>query len=135
MERQTRNTKQRAVILQKLRETKSHPTADEVYSMTRASLPHISLGTVYRNLEMLARQGEIICLESGGAQKRFDGDTRRHSHVRCTVCGALGDVSALVPLPDFADIPVEGFTVSGVTVLFDGVCDRCKQAGAAPRQP
>ena len=45
---QTRMTRQRAVILEELRKLKSHPTADELYSIVRERLPRISLGTVYR---------------------------------------------------------------------------------------
>lgn len=127
MERQTRNTKQRTVILEKLREVTTHPTADEVYSMTRESLPRISLGTVYRNLELLARQGDILCLESGGAQKRFDGNPMPHPHVRCVFCGKVADVHSEVATPDIKDVTVEGFTITGAEVLFEGVCEKCAQ--------
>ena len=61
---QTRMTRQRAVILEELRKTKSHPTADELYSIVRERLPRISLGTVYRNLDFLAETGEILKLEA-----------------------------------------------------------------------
>ncbi|MDL2210953.1 transcriptional repressor [Desulfovibrio sp. OttesenSCG-928-O18] len=126
MERLTRNTKQRTVILKKLREVTSHPTADEVYAMTRESLPRISLGTVYRNLELLTRQGDILCLENSGAQKRFDGNPMPHHHVRCSECGKIGDVHAPVQTPGIDGLQVKGFTLTGVSVLFEGVCDSCK---------
>lgn len=125
-ERQTRNTKQRTVILEKLRQVCTHPTADEIYAMTREELPRISLGTVYRNLEVLARQGEILCLENGAAQKRFDGDVRPHHHVRCTECGKIADVFADLPVPSLESGAVDGFTVTGAQILFEGVCERCK---------
>ena len=126
MERQTRNTKQRTVILKKLREVTSHPTADEIYAMTRESLPRISLGTVYRNLELLTRQGEILCLENSGAQKRFDGNVMPHHHVRCSECGKIGDVHTPVAMPAIADLSVKGFTLTGAAIVFEGVCDGCK---------
>lgn len=126
MERQTRNTKQRAVILKRLREVTSHPTADEVYAMTREKLPRISLGTIYRNLEVLARQGEILCLESAGSQKRFDGNPLPHHHVRCSECGRVGDVHEPVRAPDITCLSVDGFTLTGAEIMFSGVCDRCK---------
>lgn len=125
MERQTRNTKQRTVILKKLREVTSHPTADEIHAMTRTSLPHISLGTIYRNLERLARQGDILCLENCGAQKRFDGITAPHYHVRCNACGKLGDVYAPVAAPTIEGVAVKGFTLTGVSIMFEGLCDDC----------
>ncbi|MCC8193842.1 MAG: transcriptional repressor [Deltaproteobacteria bacterium] len=126
MEKATRNTRQRTVILNALREVTSHPTADEIFAMTRESLPRISLGTVYRNLELLTRQGEIRCLENGSAQKRFAGNTEPHPQVPCSVCGKIADVDAVLPVPDIGEISVDGFTVTGVSILFEGVCDNCK---------
>ncbi len=126
MEKNTRNTKQRTVILSKLRDVTSHPTADEIFSMTREMLPRISLGTVYRNLELLARQGEIQCLESGVSQKRFDGNPLPHHHIRCEECGRIGDLDISVPLPDIDGIKSEGFSLTGVHILFEGVCDKCR---------
>ena len=89
---QTRMTRQRAVILEELRKVKTHPTADELYSIVRERLPRISLGTVYRNLDFLADTGEIRRLEAAGTTKRFDGDISWHQHVRCIHCGRIGDV-------------------------------------------
>lgn len=128
MERQTRTTKQRTVILSKLREVDTHPTADELYAMTRELLPRLSLGTVYRNLELLARQGDIRCLENGGFQKRFDGDLRPHHHVRCSRCGKIGDVHASVSPLSVRDAHADGFTLTGVEVLFEGICHTCNKA-------
>ncbi|MBW2172694.1 MAG: transcriptional repressor, partial [Deltaproteobacteria bacterium] len=85
-------TPQRKVILEELRMADSHLTADDVYKMVRARLPRISLGTVYRNLEILSRLGMIHKLELGGMQKRFDGKTQDHYHLRCLRCGRIDDV-------------------------------------------
>lgn len=125
MEKNTRNTKQRTVILSRLREVTSHPTADEIFSMTREMLPRISLGTVYRNLELLARQGQIRCLENGASQKRFDGNPLPHHHIRCTECGRIGDLAVPIPVPEIDALKAEGFRLTGVQVMFEGVCDRC----------
>ena len=94
---QTRMTRQRMVILEELRKVKTHPTADELYAMVRTRMPRISLGTVYRNLDFLTESKEILKLESAGSIRRFDGDTRPHQHVRCRVCGKIGDVIPPVP--------------------------------------
>jgi Fur family ferric uptake transcriptional regulator len=61
-----RLTSQRQVILEELKKVKSHPTANEVYDMVRKRLPRIGLGTVYRNLDLLAERGIIKKLEVGG---------------------------------------------------------------------
>ena len=67
-------TRQRPVILEELKNLTTHPTADELYSMVRRRLPRISLGTVYRNLEILSEMGLAQKLESAGAQRRYGGD-------------------------------------------------------------
>ena len=76
-------TKQRKVILEELRKQHTHPSADEVYRMVRHRLPRISLGTVYRNLEVLVQMGEIQKLELSGSLKR----TSITIFVVCTVTG------------------------------------------------
>ncbi len=77
-----RLTTQRQVILEELGKVTSHPTANEVYDMVRKRLPRIGLGTVYRNLELMAESGLILKLEVGGTQKRFDATTDLHYHIR-----------------------------------------------------
>lgn len=125
---QTRMTRQRAVILETLRDVTTHPTADEIYSMVRKKMPRISLGTVYRNLDMLAGSGEIRLLDKAGAQKHFDGNTMPHHHVRCRLCGKIGDVFFPAPVPDMeAASPIPGFVVEAVELEFVGVCDACHE--------
>ncbi len=131
MERQCRTTRQRLVILEKLRAVTSHPTADEIYAMTRERLPRVSLGTVYRNLDLLTRQGEIICLENAGFQKRFDGNTEPHYHVRCRRCGRVGDVMARFAMPHTAGARAEGFTLTGARIEFEGICHACAASQAS----
>ncbi|MDL2317040.1 transcriptional repressor [Desulfovibrio sp. OttesenSCG-928-A18] len=126
---QTRMTKQRAVILEALRSVTSHPTADEIYGMVRLKLPRISLGTVYRNLELLASSGEILRLDRAGAQKRFDGNPAPHQHVRCRVCGRVGDVMSPVREPALSGVYAPGFTIDEITVEFAGICDSCALGG------
>lgn len=83
---------QREAILDTLRSLKSHPTAEELYSLLRISMPNISLATVYRNLEQFSRAGIILKLDCGGELKRFDGNTDIHPHLRCNTCGAVSDM-------------------------------------------
>lgn len=121
-------TRQRMVILEELRKMYTHPTADELYSKVRERMPHISLGTVYRNLDLLAASHEVLKLESAGSMRRFDGNMAPHRHVRCIRCGRVGDVppEAVVEAdPDVRSIMVEGFTVTAARVEYDGVCDEC----------
>ena len=82
-----RMTTQRQVILEELRKLKSHPTAGELCQIVRQRLPRISLGTVYRNLEILSRSGVVLKLDVAGLEMRFDGTVDNHYHVRCLDCG------------------------------------------------
>ena len=121
-------TRQRAVILEELRKTKTHPTADELYGMVRQRLPRISLGTVYRNLDFLADSGTIRRLEACGTTKRFDGDISAHQHIRCVVCGKIGDI---LPEPAVEGLSVPGFdTIYTARIEFDGLCEQCAAAAA-----
>lgn len=121
-----RNTPQRAVILEELRKVTSHPTAVELYGMVRRRLPKISLGTVYRNLDLLAEMGTIRKVSLGGAEARFDGDTERHDHIRCVRCGRLDDVAGVaVDLPNGETDKMGGYTVIGHRLELVGVCPEC----------
>lgn len=122
-----RITKQRQVILDELNKVTSHPTADELYTAVRKRLPKISLGTVYRNLEMLSASGQIWKLSVGGTQKRFDGNIMPHSHIRCEVCGKVADVP--IEPDQSVDDMAQSFTdfeIKGHHVEFYGLCPNCK---------
>lgn len=95
-----RMTKQRRVILDVLRSTDKHPTADWIYDKVRNVMPRISLGTVYRNLRVLKETGEILELNYGSTYSRFDGNPRLHYHFVCSNCGQVFDV----PLPPLDSI-------------------------------
>lgn len=120
-----RVTRQRRVILEELRKVRTHPTADEVYAMVRRRLPRVSLGTVYRNLDLLAADGEILKLQSAGSSKRFDGTAAPHQHVRCSKCGRIADLETALPLPDINALFLPGFRITEARLEFDGVCDDC----------
>ena len=126
--RKFRMTRQRQVILEALRKVGSHPTAGEVYDMVRRRLPRVSLGTVYRNLEMLSECGMIQKLELGGAQRRFDGNARDHYHVRCIHCGRLEDAPVEpVAAVESALRRVSDYEIIGHRLEFIGLCPRCKK--------
>ena len=121
-----RKTRQREVILEELREVASHPTATELYERVRARLPRISLGTVYRNLDLLVRQGLVQKLESGSAQARFDGNPDRHQHVRCVRCGRVADVQEGPAVQAQGAIrQLSGHEILGLRVEYVGICPAC----------
>ncbi len=123
-------TKKRKLILDELRSVKSHPTADEVFSMVRKHMPRISLGTVYRNLELLASHGLVLKLESGSGPKRFDGHVGNHYHVRCSICGKVQDLTE-ADWPELEERArgLTDFQITGHVVEFSGLCPDCSGEG------
>lgn len=126
-----RLTTQRQIILEELAKVKTHPTASELYDMVRKRLPRIGLGTVYRNLELMAENGMILKLEVGGTQKRFDATTDTHYHIRCSVCGKVDDIDT--PVMDAlvnSAAETTSYQIVGHHVEFTGVCKDCQQSDA-----
>ena len=124
-----RMTSQRRVILEKIKNMHSHPSADEIYVKVRQVLPHISLGTVYRNLEILSEMGLINKLEISGSQKRFDGyATNHHYHIRCMRCDRVDDAPCGM-ISDLEDriVSESGYKVMGHRLEFVGLCSECQQ--------
>ncbi len=89
----TRNTRARRLILDVLRAKRWHPTADEILAVVHRQMPRVSLATVYRNLDLLSAAGIILTLSNDGQQRRYDGCTDAHGHVRCRSCGRLDDLA------------------------------------------
>ena len=127
-EKNLRMTRQRKVILEELRKLHTHPSADEIYEVVRHRLPRISLGTVYRNLEVLSELGEIQKLELSGLLKRFDWDTKKHYHIRCVRCSRVDD-APIAPLNQL-DNELYGatvFEIIGHNLEFTGLCPECSR--------
>ena len=122
-----RNSRQRQLILEELRKVAFHPTAGDVYDMVRKVMPRISLGTVYRNLELLAGNGVIQKLGYDGAEARFDGNPVAHNHIRCTACGRVGDLNGIpVDNPGKKLGNVDGWKILDCRIEFIGVCPECR---------
>lgn len=132
-ERKSRATRQRHVISQELRAVTSHPTADDVYEMVRRRLPHISLGTVYRDLHLMSKQGEIQKLRLGSTRSRFDGNPQARYHVRCPACGCIADMP-IGPVPEIAQAArgVSDYELTGHCLEFFGLCPACSQEARRP---
>lgn len=122
-----RMTRQRRIIHEELSKLKTHPTADELHKIVKVKIPSISLGTVYRNLEMLSGCGVIRKLELGLSQRRYDGDISEHHHIKCLECGKVGDIprEALDICRDMLK-DVCGYKVLTVEVGFVGICPQCQ---------
>ena len=117
----TRNTIQRALVLEAVQSLHEHPTSADVYEAVRAKHPNISRATVYRNLGVLADKGEVLRVEVAGGADRYDFFNEPHYHARCRQCGMIFDVD----MPYRSDLTEDvidshGFKIEGHQIMFDG---------------
>lgn len=122
-----KHSKQRDSIKEFLMGRKDHPTAAVVYENVRRSFPNISLGTVYRNLTLLADIGEISRIHVGDGVDHFDADTSPHYHFICSECGCVRDLDMEgIDLDEIASRNFDG-QIECHTVYFHGRCRDCCQ--------
>lgn len=121
-----RNTVQRSLVLEAVKELRCHATADEVYNMIVQKHPNISRGTVYRNLNHLSDIGEIRRVEIPGGADRYDHICYNHYHTRCIKCGQIFDVEMeyIVNLEKHIK-DSHGFEFTGHDIIFKGICHEC----------
>lgn len=121
-------SRQRELIKDFLMGRCDHPTADIVYMNVRQQIPNISLGTIYRNLTLLADRGDIQRLRLGDGTDHFDADISPHYHFICSECGCVQDLQ-MDSIDDILDAARENFNgqIAGHMTYFYGTCDRCSQ--------
>lgn len=118
-------SKQRELIKENLRSRHDHPTADDIYTSVKETLPNISLGTVYRNLSLLVNQGEIISVNLGDGKEHFDGNVKPHYHFICSQCGKVEDIFMdELKINTIAQDHFNG-TIQGHQTYFFGLCSHC----------
>ena len=117
-----RQTSQRQIILDYLRGVTNHPTAEAIFQQTSKKLPHLSLGTVYRNLQNLVRDNLI--LEIPGEVSRYDADLKVHAHFICDQCGLILDIWDKLPLAKITH-PAIG-SIKSYQIYFSGFCQNCQ---------
>lgn len=131
-------SKQRSVVMEIMKNTYDHPTAEEVYKEAQKVFPGIGIATVYRNLNQLADMGEIKRISLGNGNDRFDGHLEDHYHMVCKCCGRLQDLrppkEKMDELNQLAN-EVFGLKASNKaelsTTIMEGVCDNCRKARKA----
>jgi Fe2+ or Zn2+ uptake regulation protein len=121
-------TKQRQAILQVIRESEDHLTANQVFENARRVLPGISFATVYNSLRYLKTEGLIGEVYFGTGASRYDRKIVRHDHAICRMCGVLVDLD--LPIPD--DLKAEATALSrfepeSFELLLRGVCPDCNK--------
>lgn len=121
-----KKSRQRDAILKNLISRSDHPTADMIYMDIKKEIPNISLGTVYRNLSLLADKGDIARLPFYGKAERFDSITEFHYHFVCHDCGKIFDLPmATVPSLNQAAQEFINGNVLGHSTFFYGTCEDC----------
>jgi Fur family peroxide stress response transcriptional regulator len=126
-----RRSRQRSRILELLQGTDRHPTANWLYGRLRREFPGLSMGTVYRNLGILAEQGLIKRIGFGSTFDRFDANTRDHYHLICESCGAIIDLD--LPIDQSLNERVSRASHHRVLrhdIQFRGTCEKCASRGA-----
>ena len=122
----TRTSQKRDAILNILKHTTTHPTADWVYEQLTECYPDAGIATVYRNLKILLDQGEIIKIDVGDGTDHYDADISEHYHFMCKCCGKIYDIRP--GEMSFGNIPktVGDMTIEEMSVVFKGICGKCR---------
>jgi Fur family peroxide stress response transcriptional regulator len=126
MSGRTRRSRQRERLLELLEGTDTHPTAEWLHRRLKKEFPSLSMGTVYRNLGILVRQGKAARLELGNSSDRFEANTSSHCHFVCERCGSVADLA--LELDESLPRRVEretGLEVRSHRAQFYGLCARC----------
>ena len=122
-----RYSKQRELIYEAVMNTTEHPTAEAIYIGLKPDNPALSLGTVYRNLNQLVEEGNVIRLPF--QVERFDANTKHHAHFLCNACGCIYDLMD-ISYDSALDETVQlncGHVVNQHELIFNGTCIQCAE--------
>lgn len=121
-----KNTIQKTKILSYLQSVTTHPSAETIYYNVKEDLPSITLATVYRNLNIMAEEGEILKLEINN-EFRFDADTRYHQHCVCKGCNCIKDYfDEDISIQAMEKFESKEFTPNRVSIIYYGLCKNCR---------
>ncbi len=131
-----RQTRQRQAILEIIEQRGGHLTADQIYGLARKKFPRLSLGTVYRNLRVLASQGRVRELDFGVTFSYFEAAKGQHYHLICRVCGHIADLEGRIENKITAMVQrsrhAAGFMIEDHRLDFIGVCPQCQAKTSSP---
>ena len=121
-------SKQREEVINILKTSYSHPTAEQIYLLVKEKNPNISRGTVYRNLNLLVEKGEIIKIDMNNGSDRYDYIREDHSHIICAECGKVIDYYHDFDMNNILkDIKSQtGLEFFSCNIAIKGICDNCK---------
>ena len=129
-----RYSRKREAILQAIRSTRSHPSAEWVYNKLKPEFPDLSLATVYRNIAAFVESGELVSVAVVDSKERYDADLSSHSHFICQCCGDVADIDDFSSGQDLDRLAGDaiGAQVDRHELIFRGICRKClKEADMA----
>ena len=129
MEVSTKHFRKRDAILQYLQSVTDHPSAERVFTQLKAQIPDLSMGTVYRNLNLFKQQGLAVSVATIKGVERFDGNTDPHVHFICQECDAVIDLMDM-EIPESLKSVAErscGGQVAECQLCFTGLCQDCME--------
>lgn len=124
----TKHFRKRDAILDYLRQSKAHPSAETIYTELKPQIADLAMGTVYRNLTLFKQQGLVSSVATVRGVERFDATTDPHVHFICSDCDAVIDLHEM-QIPDSLlgmATACCGGEISGCQLSFTGVCQNCK---------
>ena len=127
METAKKQFRKRNAILAYLRQTTEHPSAEMVFNHLKPEYPDLSLGTVYRNLNLFKQQGLAVSVATIKGVERFDGNTDPHVHFICQECDAVIDLMDM-EIPESLKAVAErssGGHIAPCQLCFTGICQEC----------
>jgi len=124
-----RATAQLDAVLRAVDGVRDHPTAQQVFDRVRRELPQVSLGTVYRNLDKLTRDGRIRVLRLDSGAGHYDTVERPHDHFVCEYCGIVIDIE-VASSSQGRDVGVDRHRVLRQTTQYYGLCAGCADHGS-----
>ena len=129
MEVATKQFRKRNAILQYLRSVTNHPSAETVFTELKHEIPDLSMGTVYRNLNLFKQQGLAVSVATVKGVERFDGNTEPHVHFICTECDAVIDLMDMEVPESLKKIAQSccGGSVTDCQLTFTGLCKSCTE--------
>lgn len=126
MQKTLKHSKQRDALLKLLRGVENHPTAEWLHTELKKEFPSMGIATVYRNLNLLVEQGEILRLECNSGSEHYDGNTKRHYHFICRNCSDIIDITLpeQYSLNEIAE-KANNLKIEEHALFFYGLCKKC----------
>lgn len=122
-------SKQREEVLEVLKDSYNHPTAEEVYQILKSKKSTSSRSTVYRNLGLLEKEDIIKKISISDGPDRYDYFRKPHNHVVCKRCGKIADFEYDFRARQIIEVIKEDTKMNTVmdSIIVEGICSSCEK--------